>query len=59
MFIIKATYGGADVTEIVKSKVKGGKLLIRACNSMFGDVAPGKVKYLIIEFENGKTSGVD
>jgi len=30
--IKSATYGGIDVTDIVKSKVKGGKLLIRACN---------------------------
>ena len=58
MEIVKATYGGTDVTEVVKSKVKGGKLLIRACNSIFGDTAPNNVKYLIIEFENGETESV-
>ena len=58
MKIIKATYGDLDVTEIVKSKIIGNKLLIRACNSIFGDPNVNTVKYLIIEIEGSKTMSV-
>lgn len=53
MKISKALYGSVDVTEIVRSKIKNGKLLIRACNSIFGDTNPGVIKYLSIELEDG------
>ena len=58
MKIIKATYGDLDVTEIVKSKIIGNKLLIRACNSIFGDPNVNTVKYLIIEIEGSRTMSV-
>lgn len=52
--IQKATYGGYDVTEIVKLKVKNNQLTLRAANTIFGDPAPGVVKYLEIFYNNGQ-----
>lgn len=46
MKILQATYGGADVTDIVSRKVKEGRLLVKADNSVFGDPAPGLRKVL-------------
>lgn len=54
MEIIKATYGGVDCAHIVKSKIKGNRLILRACNDIIGDTNPGVVKYLEIE---GKYEG--
>lgn len=51
--IIKATYGGVDVTEWVKSLVKNQTLMVRASNDVFGDLNPGMVKYLEIESSYG------
>jgi len=51
--IKSAIYGGVDVTNAVRSKVKNNKLYIRACNSVFGDTSPGVIKYLSIELDNG------
>ncbi len=51
--IKSAIYGGVDVTNAVRSKVKNNKLSIRACNSVFGDTSPGVIKYLSIELDNG------
>jgi hypothetical protein len=53
MEIIKATYGGADVTAIVKSKVKNGKLKLKVSNEHFGDTAPGKFKHLEVIYKGG------
>lgn len=53
--IKSAIYGGVDVTNIVRSKIKNNKLFVRACNSIFGDTNPGVVKYLSIELDNGDT----
>lgn len=52
--IIKATYGGEDCTELIKSKIKGDRLVLRADNNLIGDVRPGVVKYLQI---TGKYEG--
>lgn len=54
MIIDKASYGGVDCTEIIKSKVKDNRLILRSDNSIMGDVTPGVVKYLEIE---GKWEG--
>jgi hypothetical protein len=51
MIIHKASYGGVDCTEIIKSKISGNKLIIRSDNSIIGDTNVGQVKYLEIEGE--------
>lgn len=53
MEIIKATYGGVDVTDIVRSHVKNGELRIKASNDVFGDTAPGMYKYLEVVYNGG------
>ena len=53
MIITKATYGGADCTEIIKSKVKDNRLILRADNNIMGDTKVGVVKYLEITGELG------
>lgn len=53
MIITKATYGGQDCTEIIKSKVKQNKLVLRADNNIIGDTKVGVVKYLEITGELG------
>jgi hypothetical protein len=49
MEITKATYGGADCTNLIQSMVKENRLVIRASNNLIGDTNPGVVKYLEIE----------
>lgn len=57
MKIIKATYGNQDCTDAVRSKVKDGKLVIRANNDIIGDPSVGRTKRLIVIFEiNGETT---
>jgi hypothetical protein len=51
MFITKATYGGVDCTDLIQSKIKGDKLILRADNNLIGDTMVGVVKYLQIEGE--------
>ena len=51
MKIIKATYGNADCTEQLQSKVKNNALVIRATNDIVGDPSPGNVKELIVDME--------
>lgn len=44
---------GTDVTTVVASRVSAdGWLNVRACNSEFGDPAPGKEKVLIVRYRN-------
>jgi len=54
LVINRATYGGQDCTELIKSHVKDNKLVIRSSNNLIGDVMPGVVKYLQI---TGKYEG--
>lgn len=54
--INNATYGGKDVTTIVKNYLKDGKLLIKASNDIFGDLNPGNIKYLEINSSEGSFS---
>jgi hypothetical protein len=49
--ITKATYGGVDCTDKVKSAVRKGKLNLWVNNDIIGDTQPGKVKYLALELE--------
>lgn len=51
MNIIKATYGSIDITDIIKSRINNGKLVIRSNNDICGDPIPGVIKSLIIEWE--------
>jgi transcriptional regulator CtsR len=51
MFITKATYGGADCIEVIKSKIKDNRLIIRSLNDLIGDTQVGVVKYLEITGE--------
>jgi hypothetical protein len=53
MIITKATYGGVDCLEQIKSKVKGNSLILRVDNGIIGDTQPGIVKFLEIEI-NGE-----
>ena len=55
MKIIKATYGGKDVTNQVNALTRNDRLDITASNSLFGDPAVGTVKHLVVDFEiNGR-----
>lgn len=51
--ITKANYGGKNVLDLLKTKVKNNKLELRVGNNIFGDPAPGVVKYLDIEYNDG------
>jgi hypothetical protein len=47
--INRATYGGSNCLEKVKSLVKNDKLILRVSNEIIGDPQPGVLKYLEIE----------
>ena len=49
--IIEATYGGKDVTNILKRFIKNDKLIIHASNGYFGDPMGGVVKKLIVKYK--------
>jgi hypothetical protein len=51
MNISKAFYGGADCTEVVKSKVKNKSLILRSDNNIIGDPSVGQLKALIITID--------
>jgi hypothetical protein len=51
MNVIKATYGGIDCTEIVRSKVRNGSLILRSDNNIIGDPQVGKIKKLVINID--------
>ena len=51
MIITKATYGGVDCTDIVRSKITGERLVVRSSNDLCGDPAVGQIKYLEINWE--------
>lgn len=53
MIITKATYGDVDCTDIIKSKIKDNRLVLRADNNIMGDTNVGVVKYLEITGELG------
>lgn len=52
--IIKATYGGKDITSVLQTKVIGDVLNIIANNSIAGDPQPGTYKNLDVEYETDK-----
>jgi hypothetical protein len=56
MNISKASYGGIDCTELVKSKIKNGSLIIRSDNNIIGDPLPGTIKKLIITIDGNDYS---
>lgn len=51
--IKKATYGGVDCTDKVKSFTKKGRLNLWVNNDIIGDTQPGKVKFLELEVDAG------
>ena len=51
MIITKASYGGRDCTDIVRSKITGERLVVRSSNDLCGDPAVGQIKYLEINWE--------
>lgn len=56
MKIIKGTYGGKDVTEVISSKISNDNLLLKVNNDFAGDPQVGVKKWLEIEYEiNGET----
>lgn len=56
MIITKATYGGKDVTEIIKSLISKDKLNFKVSNIIFGDPTPRIFKYLDIVIDDKKYS---
>lgn len=50
--LISAFYGGVNCTEIVKSKIKNGSLILRSDNNIIGDPSVGKPKMLVITIDN-------
>jgi hypothetical protein len=53
MEIIKATYGGADVTSVIKARIKNGQLRMKVSNDTLGDPAPGTFKFLEVIHSEG------
>ena len=53
MKVLWATYGGKDVTKTVANKVKSDRLVIKASNSVFGDLSPGVKKSLQVMTDVG------
>ena len=49
--IIRASYGGVDCTEVIKSKVKNGFLILRCNNDIIGDPNEGVPKSLVINID--------
>ena len=56
MNIISATYGGVDCLHIVRSKVKGNRLIIMANNDIIGDPSPGNKKSLVVKFDTANVT---
>lgn len=55
MNIIKATYGGVDITSIIQARVKNNQLSITANNNIIGDPTVGVLKFLEVTAEiNGE-----
>jgi hypothetical protein len=54
MEISKATYGGADCLQKIKSLISNDRLVLRADNNLIGDTNPGVVKWLKLEI-NGES----
>jgi hypothetical protein len=52
MRIISAKYGGMDCTEIVRTRVKFDKLMLRVNNDIIGDPSVGQVKSLELSWEH-------
>lgn len=52
MKIISATYGGVPITDLIKAKISGDKLLLKVNNDIIGDPKAGTLKYLEIEYEH-------
>lgn len=51
MIISRATYGDVDCTDVVRTRVKNGSLILRADNNIIGDTRVGHVKYLVVEID--------
>lgn len=51
MNIISAYYGGVDCTEVVRSKVRNGSLILRCDNNIIGDPAVGVHKQLVVNID--------
>lgn len=55
IIIHSATYGGADCTQEIKERVKGGSIFVQAGNKIIGDPNHGTVKHLVVDWEyNGE-----
>jgi hypothetical protein len=52
MRIISANYGGKDCTEIIRTKVKNDRLMMRVTNEIVGDPKVGQVKFLEMSYEH-------
>jgi hypothetical protein len=52
MRIISAKYGGLDCTEIIRTRVKFDKLMLRVNNDIIGDPSVGQVKSLELSWEH-------
>lgn len=52
MRIISAKYGGLDCTEIVRTRIKFDKLMLRVNNDIIGDPNVGQVKSLELSWEH-------
>lgn len=51
MEINHAYYGGVDCTEIVKSRIRNGSLILRSDNNIIGDPAVGQPKALVVSVD--------
>jgi hypothetical protein len=50
--INNATYGGVDITDVLISNIKNDKLELKVSNYLFGDTAPGVIKYLDVYYND-------
>lgn len=56
MNISSAFYGGVDCTDVVKSRVRNGSLILRSDNNIIGDPSPGLMKMLVITIDGKEYS---
>lgn len=52
MRIIRATYGGREITGLIQARVSNSRLHLKVNNDICGDPKPGVVKHLDLEWES-------
>ena len=56
MNISSAFYGGVDCTDVVRSRVRNGSLILRSDNNIIGDPSTGSLKMLVVTVDGREYS---